>query len=56
MKEEEQIDERINNVLPLLNECQKRQYLGVEALSLDRGGISKISQIIGNITNKIILK
>jgi hypothetical protein len=36
------IQNRINNVLPLLNERQRRIYLGIEAQSIGWGGINKI--------------
>jgi hypothetical protein len=39
--------ERIKNVLPLLDEKQRRLYLASEAKELGYGGISKISQISG---------
>jgi hypothetical protein len=47
MTEKEKIKERINSVLPLLNESQKRQYLGAEARSMGWGGISKVSKLTG---------
>jgi hypothetical protein len=47
MTEEAKIKERINSLLPLLNESQKRQYLGSEARSMGWDGISKISKITG---------
>jgi transposase len=38
---------RINTVLPLLNEYQSRQYLSAEARAFGYGGISLVSQIAG---------
>jgi transposase len=41
------IQERINRVLPLLNERQRRIYLGIEAKSIGWGGINKIHLLTG---------
>ena len=41
------IQTRINSVLPILNERQRRLYLGVEADCLGWGGITKIHRLIG---------
>jgi hypothetical protein len=38
---------RIEAVLPMLNEYQRRRYLSVEAKSLGRGGISLVSRLSG---------
>ncbi len=43
----EKIKERINGILPFLNERQKRLFLGVEAKSIGYGGISKIAKLTG---------
>jgi hypothetical protein len=41
------IEERIQRMMPLLNERQKRLYLANEAISYGRGGISVVSRISG---------
>jgi len=41
------LQNRIENMLPLLNERQRRLYLGAEAESLGRGGITLISNLTG---------
>jgi hypothetical protein len=41
------IEERIERMLPILDERQKRLYLANEALSYGRGGISCVSRISG---------
>jgi len=41
------IQNRINKVLPLLNERQRRIYLGIEADVIGWGGITKIHQLTG---------
>jgi len=38
---------RIENVLPTLNEYQRRRYLSAEAKSLGRGGITLVSRLTG---------
>ncbi len=38
---------RINMVLPMLNEDQKRMYFASEASAIDRGGITCISNLTG---------
>jgi transposase len=38
---------RLSKMLPLLTESQRRKYLGLEAKSLGRGGISEISSFTG---------
>ena len=50
---ENNIQERITTVLPLLNESQKRRYLAAEAISLGHGGIQEISAISGMHRNTI---
>ena len=39
--------QRINKILPMLNEAQKRMYLASEAEALGHGGITEISRISG---------
>ena len=41
------IEKRVNTIIPLLNERQKRLYLAAEAESLGWGGMSTISQMAG---------
>jgi len=41
------IQSRINQVVPVLNEFQRRIYLGAEARSIGWGGISKIHRLSG---------
>jgi transposase len=41
------IQARINSVTPILNEYQRRVYLGAEARSIGWGGISKIHRLSG---------
>jgi len=38
---------RIETVVPMLNEYQRRRYLSVEAKSLGYGGITLVSQLSG---------
>jgi len=38
---------KLNNILPYLNEKQKRVFLGAEAKSIGYGGISRISKLTG---------
>lgn len=47
------IEERINAMLPLLDERQKRIFLAMEAKTYGRGGISLVSQISGASRNTI---
>ena len=49
------IKTRIEKVLPILNEQQKRVYLGSEAQSIGRGGISKIA-LLSSVTRRTIAK
>ena len=39
--------ERIRNMLPMLNERQRRLYLANEAKAIGYGGISQVSQVSG---------
>jgi hypothetical protein len=41
------IEERIQRMMPLLNERQRRLYLANEAVSYGRGGVSLVSRISG---------
>jgi len=41
------LKDKIDDMLPLLNEKQKRLFLAAEARSLGCGGISKISNLPG---------
>ena len=41
------IEERIQRMMPLLDERQKRLYLASEAISYGRGGVSLVSRITG---------
>jgi hypothetical protein len=41
------MEERIQRMLPILDERQKRLFLANEALSYGRGGISLVSRISG---------
>lgn len=41
------MEERIRNMLPYLNERQRRLFLANEAISYGRGGISEVSRISG---------
>jgi transposase len=43
----EKIKEKLENILPFLNERQKRIFLGAEAKSIGYGGISKIARLAG---------
>lgn len=44
---DKKVEKRIKNVLPHLDEKQRRIYLAAEAESLGYGGISEISRISG---------
>ena len=44
---------RINKILPYLDEHQTRLYLAAESESLGRGGITKISELTGVHRNTI---
>ena len=47
MRRENIIEQRIQRMMPILNERQKRLYLANEAISYGRGGISLVSRISG---------
>lgn len=47
MESEEIIKQRMARILPILDESQRRIYLGSEATSIGRGGISIISRLSG---------
>jgi hypothetical protein len=49
------IKTRIEKVLPILNEQQRRVYLGAEARSIGRGGTSKIARL-SSVTRRTIAK
>src|ERR1035437_615184 len=55
METDEIIKIRIEKVLPLLNERQRRVYLGAEAQSIGRGGTTKIAQL-SSISRRTIAK
>ena len=46
-KDDQKLKERISEVLPTLNEYQRRRYLSAEAKTIGYGGISQISRITG---------
>jgi len=50
---DEKTAKRIQTIVPMLDENQKRMYLAAEAESLGRGGISLISQALGVSRNTI---
>ncbi|HBO36455.1 MAG TPA: ISAzo13 family transposase, partial [Sphaerochaeta sp.] len=50
---DEKTTKRIQTIVPILDENQKRMYLAAEAESLGRGGISLISQALGVSRNTI---
>lgn len=54
MKEEDKkLADKINSVLPYLNEAQKRIYLAAETNHLGRGGKTRIAKLIGVSHNTI---
>jgi hypothetical protein len=55
METDEIIKKRIENILPMLNERQRRIYLSAEAQSIGWGGKSKISQL-SSVTRRTIAK
>ena len=55
METDEIIKARIESVLPILNECQRRIYLSAEARSIGWGGKSKIAQL-SSVTRRTIAK
>ena len=50
----EALEQKIWQIMPLLNEKQLRRYLGSEAEALGRGGIGIVSQISGKARNTIV--
>ena len=50
----EELERKINQMMPLLNEKQLRRYLGSEAEALGFGGIAIISRISGKSRNTIV--
>jgi transposase len=48
------IENKIKQMIPILNEKQLRQYLGSEAEALGRGGIAIIARISGKSRNTIV--
>ena len=50
---DEKTTKRIQTIVPILNENQKRKYLAAEAESLGRGGVTQISQALGVSRNTI---
>ena len=40
-------ESKINTMMPLLNEKQKRIYLASEAMAIGRGGVTEVSRISG---------
>jgi transposase len=50
---DEKTAKRIQKIVPILDENQKRMYLAAEAESLGRGGISQISEVLGVSRNTI---
>ena len=55
METDEILKIRIEKVLPLLNERQRRAYLGAEAQSIGRGGTTKIAQL-SSVSRRTIAK
>jgi len=53
MQDNQKLVEKINSMLPFLNEVQKRVYLASEALHLGRGGKIKLEKLIGVSHNTI---
>jgi len=50
----EVLEDKIKQIMPILNEKQLRQYLGSEAKVLGRGGIAIIARISGKSRNTIV--
>jgi hypothetical protein len=50
----EELEKKIKQMMPLLNEKQLRRYLGSEAESLGFGGIAVISRVSGKSRNTIV--
>src|SRR5664279_1416396 len=55
METDEIVKIRIERVVPLLNERQRRIYLGAEAQSIGRGGVTKIAQL-SSVSRRTIAK
>lgn len=53
MKEDKRLADKINSLLPRLNEEQKRIYLATESIYMGRGGKAKIEKLIGVSHNTI---
>ena len=53
MEVDKRLAEKINSLLPLLNEEQKRVYLATETIYLGRGGKAKLEKLIGVSHNTI---
>ncbi len=53
MEDDKRLSEKINFLLPLLNEEQKRIYLAAESIYLGRGGKAKLEKLIGVSHNTI---
>ena len=53
MEDDKRLAEKINSLLPLLNEEQKRVYLATESIYLGRGGKAKLEKLIGVSHNTI---
>ena len=53
MEDDKRLTEKINSLLPLLNEEQKRVYLATETIYLGRGGKAKLEKLIGVSHNTI---
>jgi hypothetical protein len=49
----EPMEERINRMMPILNEKQKRLFLASEARSLGRGGIARVCRTSGCSKNTV---
>ena len=53
MEDDKRLTEKINSLLPLLNEEQKRVYLATETIYLGRGGKAKLEKLVGVSHNTI---
>lgn len=51
---DEKLQNKLNKILPILNEAQKRQYLAIEAEYLGTGGKTKLIKLTGVSPNTII--
>jgi len=54
MDEDERLQNKLNQLLPLLNESQKRKYLAIEAKYLGQGGKAKLVKLAGVSPNTLI--